>query len=62
MRRNIVVGTVLCLVFVLCASAQDKGAMAPAEKPNTETKKEAKMNPVVVMKTSMGTIKIELLE
>jgi peptidyl-prolyl cis-trans isomerase A (cyclophilin A) len=44
------------------ALAQENSAPAGADKPKTETKKEGKMNPVVIMKTSMGTIKIELFE
>ena len=50
---------VFVLVFAM-ASAQDKTEQTNTDKPKTDAQKEGKMNTVVVMKTSMGSIKIEL--
>jgi peptidyl-prolyl cis-trans isomerase A (cyclophilin A) len=60
--RSILYATAFVVLMSSLALAQEKSAPAGADKPKTETKKEGKMNPVVIMKTSMGTIKIELFE
>ena len=58
-----IIYVIFFVVFVnFLAMAQDTTAQAGADKSKTEMKKEGKMNPVVIMKTSMGTIKIELFE
>ena len=42
------------------AAAQEKAAPPSAAQTKPESKKEKAMNPVVVMKTSMGTLELEL--
>lgn len=60
--RSILYAISFVVLMSSLALAQENSAPAGADKPKTETKKEGKMNPVVIMKTSMGTIKIELFE
>ncbi len=62
MMRHIVLGSMLLVGLGLFAIAQDKNAQSTGEKPQSEAKKESKMNPVIIMKTSMGTMKLELFE
>jgi len=60
--RSIIYAIFIVVFVSFLAIAQDTSAQAGADKSKTEMKKESKMNPVVIMKTSMGTIKIELFE
>jgi len=60
--RSIIYAIFFVVFANVLALAQDTSAQAGADKSKTEMKKESKMNPVVIMKTSMGTIKIELFE
>ena len=60
--RSILCAISFAVLVTSLAIAQDSSAQEGANKAKNEMKKESKMNPVVIMKTSMGTIKIELFE
>lgn len=50
------------ILLGVVVTAQEQSADTNAGKKKSETKMEKTMNPVVVMKTSMGTIKIQLFQ